>query len=74
MVNYMVYHEAILVQRVLTEVMSNFRTSFMYVGMLVKRVYPPQSLAMFETIMAYTGIEVNILFHGTFNFCILIKI
>jgi hypothetical protein len=39
----------------------------MYVGILVSNVYAPQSDVMLDTIIAKTGSDVTILFHGTFS-------
>ena len=44
--------------------MSNLRTSFIKVGILVRKVYVPQLAHMCVTIIAQTGSDVNILRHG----------
>lgn len=47
--------------------MLNFRTSFMYVGVLVINVYPFQSNVTLTTAMAQKGFDVTILRQGKFN-------
>ena len=52
-----------------TDLMSNFSTSLMYVGMLVSSVYVPQLQATCDAMMAHMGRERKIASHGTERLC-----
>ena len=50
-----------------TDLMSNFKTSFIYVGIFVKNKYVPQFDVVCPIINAIQALDVIISFHGVFN-------